>query len=56
MPLYKVTVKQSTVNNMEDKYGNDYMDEWNFENWGVKYWSKTQEFMDYMEKAANGKK
>ena len=34
---------------------NDYMDEWNFENWGVKYWSKTQEFMDYMEKAANGK-
>lgn len=35
---------------------NDYMDEWNFENWGVKYWSKTQEFMDYMEKAANGKK
>ena len=35
---------------------NDYIDEWNFENWGIKYWSKTQEFMDYMEKAANGKK
>ncbi len=24
---------------------NDYMDEWNFENWGIKYWSKTPEFM-----------
>lgn len=27
---------------------NDYMDEWNFENWGIKYWSKTDEFMRYM--------
>lgn len=27
---------------------NDYMDEWNFENWGVKYWSKTEEFMAYV--------
>lgn len=26
---------------------NDYMEEWNFENWGVKYWSKTDEFMEY---------
>ena len=26
---------------------NDYMDEWNFENWGVKYWSKTPEFLQY---------
>ncbi|MDE7030759.1 MAG: hypothetical protein K2P63_12460 [Lachnospiraceae bacterium] len=26
---------------------NDYMDEWNFENWGVKYWSKTPEFLEY---------
>lgn len=24
---------------------NAYMEEWNFENWGVKYWSKTPEFM-----------
>lgn len=24
---------------------NQYMDEWNFENWGVKYWSKTPEFL-----------
>ena len=26
---------------------NPYMDEWNFENWGSKYWSKTPEFLDY---------
>lgn len=28
---------------------NDYMEEWNFENWGVKYWSKTEEFMTAFE-------
>ena len=28
---------------------NDYMDEWNFENWGIKYWSKTPEFIKYAE-------
>ena len=28
---------------------NNYMDEWNFENWGIKYWSKTQEFLDYVK-------
>lgn len=28
---------------------NDYMEEWNFENWGIKYWSKTAEFMKYVE-------
>lgn len=27
---------------------NDYMDEWSFENWGIRYWSKTDEFMRYM--------
>jgi len=26
---------------------NTYTDEWNFENWGVKYWSKTPEFLEY---------
>lgn len=31
---------------------NDYMEEWNFENWGVKYWSKTPEFLEYVENAA----
>ena len=28
---------------------NDYMEEWNFENWGIKYWSKTKEFCEYHE-------
>lgn len=27
---------------------NDYMEEWDFENWGVKYWSKTPEFLQYV--------
>lgn len=28
---------------------NNYMEEWNFENWGIKYWSKTPEFLKYIE-------
>ncbi len=28
---------------------NEYMDEWNFENWGIKYWSKTPEFLQYAQ-------
>lgn len=28
---------------------NNYMEEWNFENWGIKYWSKTLEFLEYAE-------
>lgn len=28
---------------------NDYMEEWNFENWGIKYWSKTPEFLEYVK-------
>ena len=27
---------------------NLYDEKWNFENWGIKYWSKTQEFVEYM--------
>ena len=27
---------------------NDYMDEWSFDNWGVKYWSRTPEFEAYL--------
>ena len=30
---------------------NSYMDEWSFENWGIKYWSKTPEFMNYLKKS-----
>ncbi len=29
---------------------NSYMEEWNFENWGIKYWSRTPEFEDYQKK------
>lgn len=27
---------------------NDYMAEWSFENWGIKYWSKTPELLAYL--------
>ena len=27
---------------------NSYMEEWSFENWGIKYWSKTPEFIEYL--------
>ena len=27
---------------------NDYMEEWDFENWGIKYWSQTKEFLEYV--------
>ena len=26
---------------------NDYMQQWDFEHWGVAYWSKTPEFLEY---------
>ena len=29
---------------------NTYMDQWNFENWGSKYWSKTPEFLAAFQK------
>lgn len=29
---------------------NDYMEEWNFENWGARYWSKTPEFLEFVGK------
>lgn len=27
---------------------NNYMEQWDFEHWGIKYWSKTPEFMEYI--------
>lgn len=30
---------------------NGYMSEWNFENWGCKYWSKTPEFLKAFEES-----
>lgn len=29
---------------------NEYMEEWNFENWGIKYWSRTPEFEEYVKR------
>lgn len=28
---------------------NEYKKEWNFENSGIKYWSKTSEFLQYVK-------
>lgn len=28
---------------------NNYMEEWNFENWGIKYWSRSPEFEEYLD-------
>jgi Mn2+-dependent serine/threonine protein kinase len=28
---------------------NAYMEEWNFENWGIQYWSKTKAFLQYVK-------
>ena len=27
---------------------NEYMEKWNFENWGIRYWSRTPEFLEYL--------
>ncbi len=32
---------------------NEYIEEWDFENWGVKYWSKTPEFLQYVKEHAS---
>lgn len=32
---------------------NDYMEEWNFENWGIKYWSKAPEFLQYIKEQSS---
>ena len=28
---------------------NEYTEEWNFENWGVRYWSRTPDFLKHLE-------
>lgn len=33
---------------------NDYMEQWNFENWGIRYWSKTPEFLQYLRDQNGG--
>ena len=34
---------------------NDYMDEWSFGNWGIRYWSRTPEFEAYLKEHSGGK-
>lgn len=29
---------------------NTYMEQWDFEHWGIKYWSKTPEFLEHLQK------
>lgn len=29
------------------------MEEWNFGNWGIKYWPKTEEFLTYVKEHGN---
>lgn len=33
---------------------NDYSEEWNFENWGKKYWIKSPELLDYVKNISHG--
>ena len=32
---------------------NSYMEEWSFENWGIRYWSRTPEFEEYLRTHTN---
>ena len=46
------TIEKKNFNNILyyiDFECNDYMEQWNFENWGINYWSKTPEFLSYVE-------
>ncbi len=29
---------------------NEFSEEWNFENWGIKYWTRTKEFKAVLKK------
>ena len=33
---------------------NDYMEQWDFAHWGVKYWSQTPEFFQYINQQGRG--
>ena len=35
---------------------NDFMDAWSFERWGIRYWSRTPEFMEYLTTGKAGKR
>ncbi len=42
-------VLQDTTLYYIDYECNNYMEQWDFENWGIKYWSKTPEFLEYVK-------
>lgn len=46
-PTNFVVQKQNGLLYYIDYECNNYMDEWSFENWGIKYWSRTPEFEAY---------
>ena len=31
---------------------NDYMEKWDFDHWGIRYWARTPEFMEYLNQHA----
>jgi tRNA A-37 threonylcarbamoyl transferase component Bud32 len=31
---------------------NEYSEKWNFENWGIRYWSRTPEFLEHLKQLA----
>ena len=48
-PTNFVVQKQNGLLYYIDYECNNYMDEWSFENWGIKYWSRTPEFEAYLK-------
>ncbi len=32
---------------------NEYMEKWDFEHWGIRYWSRTPEFLEYKAEKQN---
>ena len=51
--MYEVDIEKENKLYYIDYECNDYMEEWNFENWGIKYWSQTKEFLEYVHKEKN---
>ena len=35
-----------------DYESNEYMEKWDFDNWGIRYWSRTPEFLEYLNQHA----
>lgn len=48
-PTNFILEKQTNILYYIDYECNPYMDKWNFENWGIHYWSKTPEFLAHLK-------